>query len=334
MTPVLAPPLTAPAVRLYDYAPRVDTFLDDVLGGLGRVPKVLPCKYFYDARGSQLFDRICELDAYYPTRTELSILRRHLGEIVDRLGPRCLLVEYGSGSSLKTRILLDHLEAPAGYVPIDISREHLAASARALAAAYEGLPVLAVCADYTQAFELPRLPSEEAPAQVVVFFPGSTIGNFTPAEAQAFLVRLGGICGPGGGVLVGVDLQKDVGVLHAAYNDAEGVTAAFNKNLLVRINRELGADFDVDRFAHEAVYDAGHGRIEMRLVSTVRQEVRVGKARFAFEAGERVVTEYSYKYTPAGFAALAASAGFAVEAVWTDPRRYFSVQFLRRSGTA
>lgn len=321
---------------LRDYGPQADTFLDDVLAGLRQTPRTLPSKYFYDARGSQLFDRICELDEYYPTRTELAIMEQHLDAITARLGPRCLLVEYGSGSSLKTRLLLDRLcarggdQAPAAYIPIDISRTHLMLSARALAARYPGLPVLPVAADYTQAFELPAV--DGPVGQVVVYFPGSTIGNFTPAQARAFMEHIGDVCGPGGGLLIGVDLKKDAGVLWAAYNDAAGVTAAFNKNLLVRINRELGADFDVDGFVHEAIYDPRHGRIEMHLVCTAAHDVHLADSVIPFRAGERIVTEYSYKYAPDEFAALAAGAGFVVEQVWTDARDYFSVQFLRRVG--
>lgn len=320
----------AGALPLIDLHPPAATFLEEVLAGLAQAPRSLPCKYFYDAFGSQLFDRICELDEYYPTRTELAIMERHVREIVTCLGPRCLLVEYGSGSSLKTRILLDHLEDPAGYVPIDISREHLLQSAAELAATYETIPVLPVCADYTQDVEVPR-PGGHV-GRVVVYFPGSTIGNLTPAQARSFLQRIAGVGGPGGGLLIGVDLKKDVDVLWAAYNDAQGVTAAFNKNLLTRINRELGADFDVDRFEHEAVYDPAHGRVEMRLVSTVDQEVHLAGRTIPFRKHERIVTEYSYKYSPGDFATLAASAGFAVERVWTDEASLFSVQLLVNAG--
>lgn len=303
------------------------TLLAEVLVGLQQSPRAIPSKFFYDARGSQLFDRICELEAYYPTRTERAIMERHVAEMVERIGPRGLLVEYGSGSSVKTRILLDHLPQPAGYMPIDISCAHLMQAARALAERYAALPIYPVCADYTQLLELPAV---EGMAKTVVFFPGSTIGNFTPLEARAFLQRVAVLCGRrgGGGLLIGVDLKKEPAVLHAAYNDPEGVTAAFNKNVLVRLNRELGADFNVDRFAHYAFYEPVHGRVEMHLVSLADQTVTLGPVRVDLVEGESIRTEYSYKYTRAGFAALAASAGFTVAHVWTDARRRFSVQYL------
>lgn len=311
---------------LLDLAPETDSFLEEVVAGLARPRKTLPSKFFYDERGSRLFDRICELDEYYLTRTELALMETHAEAMAARLGPGCLLVEYGSGSSIKTRILLDHLADPAGYVPIDISREHLLRSAADLSAAYPGLPVRPVCADYTQTL---TLPDPGGPVRrTVVYFPGSTIGNFEPEEARAFLVQAARVCGPGGALLIGVDLQKDRAVLEAAYNDAEGVTAAFNKNVLARINAELGADFDLDAFDHRAVYDAALGRIEMHLVSLRDQCARVGAHRFAFRRGETICTEYSHKYTLDGFARLAAEAGFAVEQVWTDARDYFSVQYL------
>jgi len=297
-----------------------------VWAGLGGARKTLPCKYLYDARGSQLFERICELAEYYPTRTELAIMEAHAGEMARRLGPRCLLVEYGSGSSRKTRLLLDRLEAPAGYVPIDISRDALAASVRALAEAYPDLEVLPVCADYTEPIELP-VPSRPA-ARRGVYFPGSTIGNFSPAEAQRFLARMARVAGRGGAILIGVDLRKDRRTLERAYDDASGVTAAFNLNLLSRLNRELGADFDPGRFAHRAVWNEAAGRVEMHLVSRTRQSVSVAGRRFAFAAGESIHTENSYKYTLEQFARLAAGAGLTVERVWTDPRERFSVQYL------
>lgn len=312
------------SIQLIDFCPEKDTFLDEVQRGLHQPQKSIPAKFFYDVRGSHLFDRITELPEYYLTRTEMGIMRRFVGEMVERMGPRTLLVEYGSGSSLKTRILLDHLTAPAGYVPIDISKEHLLRSAATLAAAYPGLAILPVCADYTTAFHLPDFDA----ARPVVYFPGSTIGNFTPDEARAFLRRIAGIVGPGGGLLIGVDLKKDAAVIEAAYNDAQGVTAAFNKNVLARINRELGGTFDLDAFEHRAFYNCAHGRIEMHLVSLVDQCVRLGASRIFFRGGETILTEYSYKYSLDDFAALAASTGFAVEQVWTDDAQLFSVQDL------
>ena len=315
-------------IALHDYAPATDTFREEVVAGLRGRPKSIPPKFFYDVRGSQLFDAITELDAYYPTRTEQAIMQTHGDAIADRIGQRALLVEYGSGSSLKTRLLLEHLDDPAGYVPIDISGEHLLQSAQRLAERFPTLTILPVAADYTTDFPLPE--PEEPYSHAVAYFPGSTIGNFTPADALAFLHRIARLVGSGGGLLIGVDLQKDAAVLERAYNDPEGVTAAFNLNLLERINRELGGTFDVDAFEHRAVYNADEGRIEMHLVSRTEQSAGLaGGPTFSFEAGEPIVTEYSYKYTLDGFAELAADAGFAVDDVWTDDRAYFSVQYLR-----
>lgn len=305
--------------------PEDDDLVQEVLHGLSQPQKVLPSKLFYDARGSQLFDRITELEEYYLTRTEMGIMERYLDDIVKSLGPGCLLVEYGSGSSRKTRILLDHMQDLAGYVPIDISREHLAQTAADLSAAYPHIPIFPVHADYTDEVVLP-VPTTKS--RTVVFFPGSTIGNFTPDEARAFLTRIRDLCGSDGGLLIGVDLQKDTLILERAYNDAEGVTAQFNLNVLCRINREMQGTFDLARFRHLAFYNSNEHRIEMHLVSTEDQCVRVADTVFTFRAGETIRTEYSYKYTLDGFAALAADGGFQVRQVWTDDRMYFSVQYL------
>jgi dimethylhistidine N-methyltransferase len=302
-----------------------ERFLADVLDGLCRTARTLPCKYFYDELGSRLFDRICELDEYYLTRTELAILRR-APEMVALLGPACLLVEFGSGSGLKTRLLLDHLPEPAAYVPVDLARGHLLQSAAELAARYPGLEILPLCADFAGDLELP-MPRRPA-ARRAVFFPGSTIGNFGPDETHQLLRRIARLCGPGGGLLLGTDLRKDPAVLEAAYNDREGVTRAFNLNLLRRINRELGADFDLDAFRHAAVYNRARGRIEMHLVSRRAQEVHVGGTAIRFAEGETICTEYSYKYDLDEFRAQAAAAGLDVARVWTDERRYFAVQYL------
>jgi dimethylhistidine N-methyltransferase len=322
--PTAAPP-AAPASQ----AP-LDRFRDDVLDGLSRPQKELPCKYFYDARGSELFDRICELPEYYLTRTELTILRQHAHAMADALGPRCRVVEPGSGSGLKTPLLLEQLREPAGYVPVDISRDHLLASAEALRQRFPGLDVRPVWADFTGPFTLPRPRLKER--RRAVFFPGSTVGNFGPAEAVRLLARMAEICGPGGAALVGVDLRKPKELVEPAYNDAVGVTAEFNRNLLVRINRELGADFDVERFRHRAFFDEQHGRIEMHLVSRRRQEVHVGGATFRFARGESIRTEYSYKYSPEAFRTLAGEAGLRVRQVWTDEGGLFSVQYLEVAG--
>jgi len=332
MPTVLAPHVSAPLspsvdVPLHDCEPDTGTFYAEVVSGLSAARKTLPCKYFYDANGSQLFDRICELDEYYPTRTELAIMRASIDDIASVLGDGCRLVEYGSGSSIKTRLLLDHAPGISAYVPVDISRAHLMQTARRLAEDYPRVKVTPVCADYTAPFTLPV-----APASVrgtTVYFPGSTIGNFHPRQAQAFLMQVAQLVGRGGGLLIGVDLKKDPAVLNAAYNDAAGVTAAFNLNLLTRINRELAADFDLASFRHEARYEAGLGRIEMHLVSLCQQAVHVGEARFVFRQGETIHTECSYKYTREEFADLAQRAGFSVEEFWSDPVNLFSVQFLR-----
>ena len=313
-------------LRLADFAPELGSFREEVLCGLRKPQKELPSKFFYDARGSQLFEQICALDEYYLTRTELGIMREHAREMVEVLGPQCLLVEYGSGNSTKTRLLLDHLRQPAAYVPIDISKEHLIQAATALAAAYPDLEVLPVCADYTTDFELP-VPTAPAMRRVV-YYPGSTIGNFDREPARRFLRHIAGVCGPGGGLLIGVDLRKDPGKLHHAYNDWEGVTAAFNLNLLARINRELGADFQPDRFRHYAFYNPREGRVEMHLVSLAKQTVHVGDAAFSFAIGESIWTESSYKYHLDEFADMAGAVGFAVAQVWTDPQELFSVQYL------
>jgi dimethylhistidine N-methyltransferase len=301
-------------------------FLADALAGLRRRPRTLPCKYFYDAEGSKLFDQICALPEYYPTRTELGILRAHVSEMARCIGPDALLIEYGSGSSVKTRMLLDRLARPAAYVPVDISREHLFATALALRLDYPGLPVLPVCADFTAPFALPSAPRPEA--KRVIYFPGSTIGNFSEPAAVALLAGVARRVGPGGGFLVGADLKKDPRVLERAYDDARGVTAAFDLNLLARMNRELDADFDLRRFRHRAVWVESASRIEMHLVSETEQVVHVGGERIDFARGESICTEHSHKYTLDGFARLARRAGLAVCSVWADRRRRFSVQYL------
>ncbi len=306
---------------------RVDQdFLNDVLEGLSRDQKTLPCKYLYDAQGSRLFDAICELDEYYPTRTELAIMEAHIDDIAASLGPDCLLIEYGSGSSVKTRLLLDRVPHMAGYVPIDIACAHLHQTARSLRAAYPELSVHPVCADYTKPFAVPKCPNPVS--HRVVYFPGSTIGNFDPHEAVAFLQRIGRVVGAGGDLLIGVDLVKPVAMLEAAYDDRDGVTAEFNLNLLRRINRELDGTFDLEGFKHRAVFDVTESRVEMHLVSRREQWARVGRSRFHFASGESIHTENSYKYSIHGFASLAGKAGFDVVEVWTDPRRLFSVQRL------
>lgn len=314
------------SVTLHDYVPRAGDMRSEILGGLAASPKTLPAKYFYDERGSKLFDAICELPEYYLTRTELAIMQASAADMANVLGPRALLVEPGSGSSAKTRLLLDKLHWPCAYVPVDISREHLVIAADRLNRQYPALEVLPVHADFSQRFALPvpRLPA----ACTVIYFPGSTIGNFEPDAAVALLKQLQQLAGRKGALLIGVDLNKDRTVLEAAYNDAAGVTEAFNLNLLERINRELHADFNAQRFQHHAPYNQAEGRIEMHLVSRNNQIVHIGENIVRFRAGEAIVTEYSYKHTLPGFAALAAQAGWKVRKVWTDDKRWFSVQYL------
>jgi dimethylhistidine N-methyltransferase len=301
-------------------------FRADVLRGLrGRI-KSLPCKYFYDQAGSELFEQITQLAEYYPTRTELGIMHQHVAEMVSLLGERCLLIEYGSGSSMKTRLLLDRLVDPAAYVPIDVSDEPLQRSALALAVTYPGLEIRPLCADFTQPLCVPAAFRQES--RRVVYFPGSTIGNFTPQETIALFARTASLCGAGGGLLLGADMRKDTQVIEAAYNDSLGVTARFNRNLLVRINRELGADFQVEQFAHVAFYNGVVHRIEMHLVSSRPQRLHVGDEVFFFEAGESICTEYSYKYSLDCLRDLAEASGFELRKTWLDDRDYFSVSYL------
>jgi dimethylhistidine N-methyltransferase len=305
-------------------------FHADVVAGLGASPKTLPCKYFYDEAGCRLFDQICDLPEYYPTRVELGIMGAHAREMASLFGADAQLVELGSGSSLKTRLLLNQLPNLGSYIPVDISRDYLARSREELGQEYPRLNILPVCTDYSVPFSLPR--EARRAARTIIYFPGSTLGNLRPTEARGFLARLSTLAGPSGGMLIGVDLKKDVSTVEAAYNDAAGVTAAFNLNLLARINRELGADFDLDRFFHRAFYNADHGRIEMHLVSKARQTARIGHRLFGFAEGEPIVTEYSYKYSLDDFRALACASGWAVRRVWTDERSWFGVKFLTTAG--
>jgi dimethylhistidine N-methyltransferase len=310
-------------------SPAGASFARDMAQALSARPRSISPKYFYDAKGSRLFDRICELPEYYPTRTELGILAGNARGIAAQMGPRAEIVEFGAGSLRKVRLLLEAMDRPARYLPIDISGEHLAQSAAALQRDYPGLDVQPLVADYTQRLLLPaRLPGA---GQRVGFFPGSTIGNFMPQEALHFLQVAGQVL-RGGALLLGADLVKDPAVLHAAYNDAEGVTAAFNLNLLERANRELGARFELDQFAHSAFYNAPQQRIEMHLVSRRRQDIELGGRCYHFEEGETLHTENSHKFTVDGMRALAVQAGFRPGPVWTDPERFFSVHWLHAPG--
>ncbi|MBI2508525.1 MAG: L-histidine N(alpha)-methyltransferase [Betaproteobacteria bacterium] len=308
----------------HDFGPDAGDFLKDVIEGLSRDRKALPPKYFYDERGCELFEAICGLPEYYPTRTETAIVQAHARDMARHLGPRCALIEYGSGNSRKTRILLEELDA-AVYMPIDIAAGQLRASCAGLARAYPRLPIVAVCADYLRPL---ALPDAGAAGRRIVYFPGSTIGNLTLPEAAAFLGNVRGLVGAGGGLLIGVDLKKDPALLNAAYNDAQGVTAEFNLNLLARVNRELGGDFDLSAFRHHAFYNEEPGRIEMHLVSDGEQRAHVRGREFRFRAGETIHTENSYKYSLAGFQELAGGAGFSPVRCWTDPEQLFAVHYL------
>jgi dimethylhistidine N-methyltransferase len=313
------------AIEFHDLHPTPADLAADVLAGLRRRPRYIPPKFFYDAEGSRLFDAITQTPEYYPTRAELSILRAQASEIAARVGTGSLLEEPGGGSCAKVRILLEGLR-PCAYVPMDISREHLWLAAEQVAAEFPWLEVHAACTDFTRLLELPA----SVPAGPrVAFFPGSSIGNFDPPAAADFLAAVAELVGPGGFLLIGVDLKKDRALLDAAYNDAAGITAAFNRLLLTRINRELGADFHLAAWAHRAFYDAALGRIEMHLVSERLQTVRVAGESFDFVAGETIHTENSYKYAIDEFRGLATQAGFRPEAVWTDAGGLFSVHLLR-----
>ncbi len=316
--------MKSPVVRFHDAHPGAADLHREVLEGLSARPRAIPAKFFYDERGSELFDAICELPEYYQTRTEMAILRRALPELVALIGTECTLVELGSGASKKVRLLLEELR-PSGYVGVDISKEFLLTSTETLAHDYPWLEVHAVCVDFSRGLEVPYC---DAASHNVAFFPGSSIGNFDPDDSVRLLRAIGQMVGPGGHLLIGTDLKKSVDVLNAAYNDAAGVTAAFNLNLLQRIRDELDSDVDPETFAHYAFYNPGPGRIEMHLVSKITQRVRIDDQHFAFEPGESIHTENSYKYTVAGFAELAARAGFRQQAVWLDDAQLFSVQLL------
>ncbi|MDR3386092.1 MAG: L-histidine N(alpha)-methyltransferase [Rudaea sp.] len=303
--------------------------LADVCRGLRRQPKKQSSKYFYDALGSELFERICEQPEYYLTRAELELMHAHVADMATVLGPDALLVEYGSGSAIKTRLLLGHLHRPVAYVPVEVSPAALADSLARLAPAFPRIEMLPLCADFTTEIRLPVPARRER--RTIVYFPGSTLGNFDTPEAVQLLQRMRAQIGADGAALIGIDLKKDRVEIEAAYNDAAGVTAEFTLNMLARFNRELGADFDLAQFRHRARYNVLAGRIETHIVSCRAQEVNIGDARFAFAADEAMLVEYSCKYSPEEFARLAARAGLHVERAWTDARARFSVQCLRAS---
>ncbi len=300
----------------------------ELLDGLTRSQKMIPPKYFYDERGSQLFEAITALPEYYLTDAELDIMREHVDDMAALIGRRASLIEYGSGSSLKTRILLEHLDALASYVPVDISADHLYDSARRIRREFPDVAVHPVVADFTRPFDLPT--PAVMPVKNVVYFPGSTIGNFERDEAVELLRVMHGEAGAHGALLIGVDLQKDPDIIDRAYNDEQGVTAEFNLNMLRHINDAFGADFDVGAFEHRAGYDQDEGRVVLELVSQDDQTVSIGDAEITIADGETILTEYSHKYTLDGFAEMAREAGFEVEHVWTDPDELFSVQYCTR----
>ena len=305
-----------------------DDELDELIDGLRQPEKTISPKYFYDERGSQLFEEITRLPEYYPTETELGIMRDNIDEIAALVGKQASLIEFGSGSSLKTRVLLEHLDDLAAYVPVDISEDHLLESARQIRGEFPDLDVLPVVADFTQAFQLPE--PRVMPVRNIVYFPGSTIGNFTNDAAEELLQVMYEEAGAGGALLIGVDLQKDPAIIERAYNDSAGVTAEFNRNMLRHLNREFDANFDIDTFEHSAKYNESEGRIEIRLVSKQDQAFSLGNESFSIGKDEAILTEYSHKYTVEGFAAMGEAAGFSVERAWMDAGRLFSVQYLVR----
>ncbi|WP_445665327.1 L-histidine N(alpha)-methyltransferase [Fodinibius sp. AD559] len=299
----------------------------EVLEGLSKPQRQLPSKYFYDEKGSDLFEQITRLDEYYLTDCEKEILQANINEIAERIGSDVMLIELGSGSSYKTRFLLEELSALSTYIPVDISEEFLLKTVNQLRMEYPKISIIPVFADYTSHFELPV--AEGSSQKQVIFFPGSTIGNFDPDEVQTFLNNIAGITADNSEMLVGVDLKKDPKVLEAAYNDKQGITAQFNKNILVHINRVLDADFDIEKFSHKAFYNEHAGRIEMHLILSQKQTVTVGDQRIAFEKGESIHTENSYKYSLEEFEEVVAD-WYSVEKVWTDEKDYFSLQYLKK----
>lgn len=310
---------------LHDQKPDLADMRAEVLGGLRDRPRRIPPKYFYDARGSRLFEAITALPEYYPTRTEIGLLRRHGAQLRQCVGDSCVLIEYGSGTNTKIRLLLEAVR-PATYVPLDISRDQLASAAAELAEQYPWLEVHAACLDYSRAVRLPDLAGD---GRRVAFFPGSSIGNFEPADAVDFLARVRALVGAEGGLLIGIDLVKDPAVLEAAYADLQGVTAEFNRNVLRHVQARLGGNLDPQRFRHRACYNSAENRIEMYLVSETDQVVNIGGERFAFRAGEAIHTENSYKYTLQGVEELAARSGFRVAQAWSDTRGYFALFYFQ-----
>jgi L-histidine Nalpha-methyltransferase len=313
-------------IAVLDLAPAHDDFREQVIAGLSQRPRTLPSKFFYDERGSVLFGKICKLPEYYITRTEMGILRAHGKEIAAAFGAGIELIGLGTGAGTKTGILLRHLDCPVAYVSVDISKEQLTESTAAFRHIFPALEILPVCADYLEPFDLPT--PLRTPARKVVYFPGSTLGNLSPKQAHEFLDKIAEMAGKDGRLLIGVDLKKSKTILEHAYNDAAGVTAQFNLNLLARANRELQADFDLTRWHHRAVYNAEAGRIEMHLISQTRQNVQIGDDSFSFDRGEHIITEFSYKYSPDELIALADRAGLRFEKLWADDANLFGDFFF------
>ncbi len=316
--------LPRPVIEFYDLHPSLGDIRTDVLSTLSTMPKSLSPKYFYDQNGSRLFDQICELPEYYITRTEISLLEKYAGEVASLIGKDAILMELGSGSSVKIRTLLNALK-PKAYVALDISKEHLIDAATNLAEEFDWLEVHAVCVDFSQPWQLPF----QLEGKRTAFFPGSSLGNFTPHSASRLLKQIGHLIGTGGELLIGIDLKKDQSTLESAYNDAEGITAAFNKNLLLRLNRELQADFDTDAFHHESVWNDEQSRIEMHLFSDVDQTVNIAGEQFEFREGESIHTENSYKYSLEDFGNLASESGFSTIKSWQDDNQLFAIYLLR-----
>ena len=314
-----------------DRRPPMNDLLEVAQRGLGASPKRLPSWLFYDERGSALFEQICEQPEYYLTRCEIALMDEHAGSIADALGSDVRLVEYGSGHAHKTSMLLQHLHAPVAYVPVEISADPLRQSVQRLAREFPELPLQPLCADFSKPLRLPIPP--RAPRRTVLYFPGSTIGNFDNREAAVLLRKMRNEMGDAGGILIGVDLKKETALIESAYNDRAGVTAEFTLNMLVRLNREIGSNFELSGFGHRAHYNPMAGRIETHIVSRRAQQVRIGRASVAFREDEAIQVEYSCKYSLDDFAALAAKAGLAVLRVWTDAQRMFSVQYLVRAST-
>jgi len=314
----------AERLTFVDFAPTANNIYSDVVKGLSLKQKSIPPKYFYDERGSRLFDSICETPEYYPTRTEMAILSNNLAEICDCLGPNAVLIEPGSGSSQKVRLLLDQLE-PHTYMPLDISSDYLLQVSKTLIEEFPELQVAAACVDFTKRMNLPHYPDNR---RRVVFFPGSSIGNFEPHSAEKFLKNMSYLTGSDGGLLIGIDLKKNSDLLNAAYNDKQGITAQFNLNVLYRINSELGANFKINQFQHHAFYNEDDGRIEVHLRSRCDQEVKIIDQTFLFTPGETIHTENSYKYTIEEFSALAFRAGHQLRHAWTDDQQQFAVLYF------